>query len=288
MTTGADSLTGILDLEQIGQNLFRGHSPQTNWQRVFGGQVIGQALVAGCRTCGERPPHSLHAYFMRPGDPAIPILYQVERLRDGRSFSTRRVTAFQHGLAIYEMLVSFHAPEDGFDHHAKMPEVPTPEELAGTGGMDEAVMAGMPVPVRNYFRTKRELDLRPVEIARYRGTGLPDGRFNIWIRVTADLPDDDMVHRCALAYASDMSLLDVSLAPFGRTIFEGDIAAASIDHAMWFHRPFRADEWLLYAQDSPNASGARGLGRGLIFRRNGELIASVMQEGLIRTRRNAG
>jgi len=251
---------------------------------VFGGQVIAQALAAGGCTIEGRAPHSLHGYFLRAGDPAIPILFQVERLRDGRSFSARRVTAFQHGLAIFEMLISFHAEERGFEHQALMPDVPPPEDLAGSGAMSGEVMANMPAPVRQYFARRRELDLRPVEITRYSGTKIAQARFHVWLRLTAALPDDDMIHRCALAYASDMTLLDVAMSPFGRTIFEAEIAAASLDHAMWFHRPFRADEWLLYAQDSPSAHGARGLSRGLIFRRDGTLIASVAQEGLIRER----
>lgn len=284
MSAEQGSLSSILDLEQIGQNLFRGHSPQTTWQRVFGGQVIGQALAAGSRTIGDRLVHSLHAYFMRPGDPAIPILYQVERLRDGRSFATRRVTAFQHGFAIFEMLASFHLREEGFDHHAPMPAVPMPEELASGPVAGSDSMSIMPAPVRSYFERKRAIELRPVELNRYSGVPIADTKFHVWIRLASPLPDNEALHRCALAYASDMTLLDVSLTPFGRSIFETDIAAASIDHAMWFHRSFRPDEWLLYAQDSPNVSGARGLSRGLIFRRDGALVASVMQEGLIRER----
>lgn len=285
MAGDIESLLSILDLEPIEQDLFRGHSPRTRWQRVFGGQVIGQALVAACRTIEDRAPHSLHAYFIRPGDPNVPILYKVERLRDGRSFSTRRVTAIQHGVPIYEMMVSFHVEEDGFDHQFKMPDVPPPEALDFGALASEHVVADMPLPIRNYFTKERELDLRPVEFRRYMGQALPDAKFNVWIRVATKMPDDPAIHRCALAFASDMTLLDVSLSPMGRTVFEADIAAASLDHAMWFHRPFRADEWMLYAQDSPNASGARGLGRGLIFRRDGALIASVAQEGLIRVKK---
>lgn len=285
MTGDIRGLLSILDLESIEHDLFRGHSPHTTWQRVFGGQVIGQALVAACRTIEGRTPHSLHAYFIRPGDPNVPILYKVERLRDGRSFSTRRVTAIQHGVPIYEMMVSFQIEEDGFDHQFRMPDVPPPEALDFRTLAGEKRIQDMPLPIRNYFIKDRELDLRPVEFNRYMGKALPDAKFNVWIKVTTQMPDDPAIHRCALAFASDMTLLDVSLSPFGRTVFAGDIAAASLDHAMWFHRAFRADEWMLYTQDSPNASGARGLGRGLIFRRDGELIASVAQEGLIRLRK---
>jgi acyl-CoA thioesterase II len=287
MTSAVGDLVAILDLEPIEVNLFRGRSPQQGWQRVFGGQVIGQALVAACRTVddlAERPPHSLHAYFLLGGDPKVPIVYEVDRIRDGRSFTTRRVVAIQHGHAIFSMSVSFHVQEPGVTHQAKMPDVPPPERLPSDSDLRDRVLPMMPDSVRRYYERERPIELRPVEFDRYLGKKYPDGRFHVWIRTTAPLPDVPAIHQCALAYASDFMLLDAALIPHGRTVFEKTIMAASLDHALWFHRPFRADEWLLYAQDSPNASGARGFSRGLIFTRDGLLVASVAQEGLVRER----
>jgi acyl-CoA thioesterase-2 len=286
MTSAIENLLAILDLEPLEVNLFRGRSPQVTWQRVFGGQVVGQALVAACRTVdvAERPPHSLHAYFLLPGDPKRPIIYEAERVRDGKSFTTRRVKAIQHGHPIFVMSVSFHRDEPGLSHQAKMPDVPTPEELPSEADIKERIMPMMPDPVRRYFERERPIELRPVEYARYLGKKFEDGRFNVWIRATGPLPDEPAIHQCVLAYASDMTLLDSALIPHGRTVFEKDIMGASLDHALWFHRPFRADEWLLYAQDSPNLHGARGFSRGLIFARDGTLVASVAQEGLLRER----
>jgi acyl-CoA thioesterase-2 len=289
MTSAVQDLIALLDLEPLEVNLFRGRSPQVGWQRVFGGQVIGQALVAACRTVeevAERPPHSLHAYFLLAGDPKVPIIYEVDRIRDGRSFATRRVVAIQHGHAIFTMAVSFHVAEPGLDRQAQMPDVPGPEQLPSDAEIRERVLPMMPDPVRRYYERERPIELRPVEFERYLGTKFPDGRFNVWIRTTGPLPDAAAIHQCVLAYASDMMLLDAALIPHGRTVFEKTIMAASLDHALWFHRPFRADDWLLYAQDSPNASGARGFSRGLIFARDGRLVASVAQEGLIRQRRD--
>jgi acyl-CoA thioesterase II len=286
MSSAVDALLAILDLEQLEHNLFRGRSPQVGWQRVFGGQVIGQALVAATRTVdGGRSPHSLHAYFLRPGDPAVPIIYEVDRIRDGKSFATRRVVAIQHGQAIYAMSASYQLEEEGFEHRFSMPAVPAPEDLPTETDMKARVLPLMPDPVRAYYERERPIELRPVEFGRYAGQRQAEGRFHMWIKASAPLPDDPAVHRAVLAYASDMTLLDSSLIPHGRTVFEKAIQAASIDHALWFHRPFKADEWLLYAQDSPSASGSRGFSRGSIFTREGVLVASVAQEGLIRQRR---
>ena len=285
MSTAVDELLAILDLEALEVNLFRGRSPQVGWQRVFGGQVIGQALVAACRTVENRPPHSMHGYFMLPGDPKVPIIYDVDRIRDGKSFTTRRVVGIQHGQAIFSMSVSFHADEGGLTHQAKMPDVPGPEELPSETDVRQSVLPKMPDPVRRYYERERPIELRPVEFGRYLGQKLEDAKFHLWIRATGKLPDDPAIHQCVLAYASDMTLLDTALVPHGRTLFEKEFMAASLDHALWFHRPFRADDWLLYAQDSPNLGGARGLSRGLIFSRDGTLVASVAQEGLIRMRR---
>jgi acyl-CoA thioesterase-2 len=286
MSSAVDDLLGILDLEPLEVNLFRGRSPQAGWQRVFGGQVIGQALVAACRTVDGRPPHSMHAYFLLAGDPKVPIIYDVDRIRDGKSFTTRRVVAIQHGQAIFTMAVSFHRDEEGLTHQAKMPEVPKPEDLPSEADVRAGVLPMMPDPVRRYYERERPIELRPVEFGRYLGKKSEDAKFHLWIRTTGKLPDDPAIHQCVLAYASDMTLLDTALVPHGRTLFEKEFMAASLDHALWFHRPFRADDWLLYAQDSPNLGGARGFSRGLIFSRDGTLVASVAQEGLIRIRRS--
>jgi len=288
MTSAIQEVIEILDLEPLELNLFRGRSPQSRWQRVFGGQVIGQALVAACRTVEDvalRPPHSLHAYFLLGGDPKVPIIYEVDRIRDGRSFTTRNVKAIQHGHAIFSMSVSFHVQEQGLSHQFRMPDVPQPDALPDEVEIRKTVMPRMPEPVRRYYERERPIELRPVEYSRYLGEKNDDGRFNVWIRATGRLPDEPAIHQCVLAYASDMMLLDAALIPHGKSVFSEDIMAASLDHALWFHRPFRADEWLLYAQDSPNLAGSRGFSRGLIFARDGTLIASVAQEGLLRQRR---
>jgi acyl-CoA thioesterase-2 len=286
MASAVQSLLDILDLERLERNLFRGRSPQVGWQRVFGGQVIGQALVAATRTLeDERPVHSLHAYFLLPGDPKVPIIYEVDRIRDGKSFTTRTVKAIQHGEAIFSMSASYHREEPGFSHQAEMPKVPSPEELPSEQDMKNQVLPTMPDAVRRYYERERPIELRPVEFHRYLTREHRDPRFHVWIRTTARLPDELAIHQCVLAYASDMTLLDSTLIPHGRTVFERSIQAASLDHALWFHRPFRADDWLLYAQDSPNTEGALGFARGLIFARDGTLVASVAQEGLIRERR---
>ena len=287
MSFALQDLLATLDLEQLEVNLFRGRSPSTGRQRVYGGQVIAQALVAACRTVdvAGRPPHSLHAYFLLGGDPKVPIVYDVDRIRDGKSFTTRRVVAIQHGEAIFTMAVSFHRDEPGMGHQAKMPDVPGPDEVASDAEIKARVLPLMPEAVRRFYERERPIELRPVEIDRYLGRKIEGGRFHVWIRATGQLPDEPAIHQCVLAYASDMMLIDAAMIPLGRTVFEPTIMAASLDHALWFHRAFRADDWLLYAQDSPNLSGARGFSRGLIFARDGTLVASVVQEGLLRERR---
>jgi acyl-CoA thioesterase-2 len=232
----------------------------------------------------DRQPHSLHGYFLLGGDPKAPIIYEVDRIRDGRSFTTRRVLAIQHGRPIFALTASFQVEEEGFDHGAPMPDVPAPEALPGDDEIRAGAIPNMPAPVRAYFERPRPIELRPVEFARPVYTEPGDGAFRVWIRASGRLPDDPAIHRCVLAYASDFTLLDTALVPHGRSVTERSIQAASLDHALWFHRPFRADEWLLYAQDSPSASGARGFARGLVFSRDGQLVASVAQEGLIRQR----
>ena len=282
--TAVQELLATLDLEQLEVNLFRGRSPQVGWQRVFGGQVIGQALVAACRTVPDRRPHSLHAYFLLPGDPAVPIIYEVERLRDGRSFVTRRVKAIQHGQAIFSLSASFHGEEPGLAHQIDMAALPGPEDLPGEGDLRQETLRRMPGPVRAYYERERPIELRPVEVKRYLSREPMAPAFHVWIRATAPLPDDPVLHQCVLAYASDMTLLDAALIAHGRTVFDPAIQAASLDHALWFHTPFRADDWLLYAQDSPFSGGGRGFSRGAIYTRDGRLVASVAQEGLIRLR----
>jgi acyl-CoA thioesterase-2 len=286
MPTAVEQLLSILDLEPLEVNLFRGRSPQVGWQRVFGGQVIGQALVAASRTVDGRAPHSLHAYFLLAGDPKVPIIYEVDRIRDGKSFTTRRVVAIQHGQAIFTMAVSFHDDEPSLDHQMKKPELPHPQALPSDAEIKERILPQLPEPVRRYYERERPIELRPVEFGRYVGEKPADGRFNVWIRTTGRLPDDPAIHRCVLAYASDLTLLDTALLAHQRSVFDRNIMAASLDHALWIHRPFRADEWLLYSQDSPNLHGARGFARGLIFAADGTLVASVAQEGLLRERRS--
>lgn len=290
-TASMAALMRVLDLEPLEHNLFRGNSPDAGWQRVFGGQVIGQALMAACKTVDhDRQPHSLHGYFMRPGDPAIPIIYEVDRIRDGRSFTTRRVVAIQHGQAIFSMSTSFHIEEaDDFDHQSTMPRVPPPEDLASEADMKATFMQVAPEPIRKYWERERPLELRPTSLTHYTSTEPQPPTQNVWLRSTAPVPDpfadDPRVHAAILAYASDMTLLDTALFPHGMSIFSNAIQAASLDHAMWFHRPFRIDDWLLYAQDTPSSHQARGFTRGAIYNRAGDLVASTAQEGLIRKSR---
>jgi acyl-CoA thioesterase-2 len=285
MAAAVAQLIALLDLEKLEENLFRGTSPQSTWQRVFGGQVIGQALVAACRTVEGRQPHSLHAYFLRPGDPAVPIIYEVERLRDGTSFATRRVKAIQHGEAIFTLSASFQIPEPGLSHAIPMPLTPLPEDLPSEDDIRRAMLAEMPEAVQRYFKRERPIELRPVQYERWLSREPQAPVFQVWIRTTGPLPDDPALHQCALAYASDMTLLDSTLIAHGRSVFDPDIQGASLDHAVWFHQPFRADDWLLYSQESPVSGGARGFARGSIFSADGRLVASVAQEGLIRVRR---
>ena len=278
-------LLTILDLEQIETGAFRGVSPKVGWQRIFGGLVISQALVAASRTVEHRLPHSLHCYFLLPGDPSAPIVYEVERVRDGGSFSTRRCVALQHGRTIFVMSASFQTDEPGLEHARAMPEAPQPESLPGIEAIRAALGPRLPEGVRRYFETERPIELRPVDMTRFtpEGAGKPRAAAQkIWMRAAGRLPDDPAIHRAVLAYLSDMTLLDTSLIVHGRSVFDGSLQVASLDHALWFHRPFRADEWMLYDQESPNASGGRGLCRGSLYSQDGRLIATVMQEGLIR------
>ena len=286
MNTAIDNLLQILDLEPLESNLFRGRSPQVGWQRVFGGQVIGQALVAASRTVvADRHVHSLHGYFLRPGDPQVPIIYEVDRIRDGGSFTTRRVVAIQHGEAIFSMSASFQLHEDGLEHQIDMPDVPKPDDLPSDRELKEKFLAVAPENVRRYWERERPIEMRPVELTHYFSKKPLPPRQYVWVRATGKLPDEERIHQCVLAYASDMTLLDTSLFPHGTSVFSPKIQAASLDHAMWFHHPFRADEWLLYATDSVSSSGSRGMNRGSLFTMDGKLVASTAQEGLIRLRK---
>ncbi|WP_420391894.1 acyl-CoA thioesterase II [Acuticoccus sp.] len=284
MRPAVAELLSILDLEPLEHNLFRGRSPQVGWQRVFGGQVIGQALVAANRTVEGRAAHSLHGYFMRPGDPAVPIIYEVDRLRDGRSFTTRLVSAIQHGHAIFTLLASYHDEEDGLEHAFEKPEIVDPDDLPGEDELRALILERAPDNIRGYFTRERPMELRPTDLRHYLSDEKLPPRQNIWMRATDRLPDEVAVHQAALAYLSDMALLDTALFPHGKSVFSKDMQTASLDHAMWFHRPFRADEWLLYATDTPSSSGSRGFTRGMLFDRSGRLVASTAQEGLIRRR----
>ncbi len=283
MPKSAEELVELLDLETIDTNLFRGIQPDTMLQRVFGGQVAAQSLVAGARTV--EPPlsvHSLHSYFLRPGDTTVPIVYDVERMRDGRSFSTRRVVARQHGRSIYFMTISFQRPEDGFDHQDRMPTVPPPEDSLSVG---EVVRRRSPERAEQWLTEWAALELRAIGDSRPGGELSSEDRpaqSRLWIKVGGRLDDVELTHKAAFTYASDLTLLGSALVPHDLLVTSPQVQSASLDHTIWFHRPFRADEWLLYDQTSPSASGARGLALGRVFTQDGRLVATVAQEGLIR------
>ena len=285
MSDALDELIDLLDLEQIEVKIFRGRSPDETAQRVFGGQVAGQALVAAGRTVpADRPVHSLHAYFIRPGDPSVPLVYTVDRVRDGRSFTTRRVTAIQHGKPIFTLSASFHHPESGLEHATPMPAARRPEELRPNAErLAEAIGGPLPRHFRESPIELRSVGPLSVELARDPSLRAEDEHSNlVWVRVTEELPDDPLLHVCLMTYISDLTLIETALLEHGITMLDGRTTGASLDHAMWFHRPFRADRWLLYAQESPIASGGRVLARGLVFTADGDLVVSVVQEGLIR------
>ena len=282
--SAVDDLIQLLDLEDIEVNIFRGNSPKDDRQRVFGGQVAGQALVAASRTVDDptRTIHSLHAYFLRPGDPAVPILYEVDRIRDGRSFTTRRVVAIQHGQAIFNLAASFQVPEEGLEHSFVMPSAPDPETLPDR----RTRLAPFADQLGDLLDRPQAIDTRIADWSiEDRARSLPPHQ-QVWFRADGDLPDDPLIHTIVLTYASDMTLLDTALLPHGGTWFNPTLFMASLDHAMWFHRPVRADQWLLYSQDTPTATNGRGLARGLVYSQGGQLVASVVQEGLIRVARS--
>ncbi|SMC54782.1 (3S)-malyl-CoA thioesterase [Fulvimarina manganoxydans] len=283
MQDAVEKLLGILDLERLEDNLFRGVSPDQSWQRVFGGQVVAQALVAAQRTVDPaRSCHSLHSYFLRPGDPATPIVYDVERIRDGGSFTTRRVVAIQHGRAIFSLSASFQIMEEGFDHQMPMAEVPGPDEVPHGKDLKERILRDAPPAVQRYWMRPRPIEFRPILFDHYLTENKLDPVQRIWVRCNRSVGDDQPLNAAVLAYLSDMTLLDTSLFAHGLSVFDERVQAASLDHAMWFHRPVDVGEWLLYAQDSPSSSGGRGLTRGSLYQRDGTLVASVAQEGLIR------
>jgi len=278
-----DELLALLELEALEVNLFRGLSPHEDRQRVFGGQVAAQALVAAGRTVGDdRPVHSLHAYFLRPGDPNVPIVYEVDRIRDGRSFTTRRVVAIQHGRAIFNLAASFQIVEDGPDHQMPMPDVPDPDELPTWQQRVEPYLERLGPDLAQWLVRERPIDSRPVDDPRWLDPTPREPEQDVWIKANGALPTAPLIHECVVAYASDLTLLDTAMFPHAISYREQQYMIASLDHAMWFHRPFRADEWLLYHQTSPNASRARGIAQGEIFCRDGTLAITVIQEGLIR------
>ncbi len=280
-----DDLIALLELETLEYNIYRGQNRDIGSGRIFGGQVLAQALVAARHTIEEeRPCHSMHGYFILPGDLTVPVVYFVDRLRDGRSFTTRRVTAIQRGRAIFNMSASFHAPEPGIEHQTGMPDVPPPEELRSELDIIRGMIDRIPPELRPVLTQDRPLDFRPVE---------PEDPFeprprsparHIWVRAIGPMDDDPLHHQAVLAYASDYGLLGAALRPHGISFRQPDVMAATLDHSIWFHRPFRVDEWLLYSMESPTAYGARGFARGEFHTREGELVASVAQEGVIRVK----
>ena len=289
MSSAMQELIAILDLEQLEHNLFRGRSPQVGWQRVFGGQVIAQALVAAQRTAAaDRHVHSLHAYFMRPGDPAVPIIYEVDRIRDGGTFNTRRVVAIQHGHAIFALSASFQIDEIGLDHQIPMPlTVPGPDKLMSDQDFRDKYLEASPAHIRKFFERERPFEMKPVSLSHYFTRDKLPPEQHVWFRAHGDVPQDRAIQTAMLAYFSDMTLLDATLFAHGKSIFDPDLQVASLDHSMWFHRPIHLQDWMLYTQDSPSTSGGRGLARGSIYAQSGALIASTAQEGLIRMKANA-
>jgi acyl-CoA thioesterase-2 len=279
-------LLDCLDLERIEVNIFRGRNESERPGRLFGGQVAAQALVAAGRTLPDaKPAHSLHGYFLRPGDPTRPVVYSVDRIRDGRSFTTRRVVARQRGKAIFNMAVSFHEPELGYEHQFDMPAAPEPEGVPTWSEHIEKTWENVPEEVRGWIGRPRPIDTRHVEAPIFLGGQARSGPCLVWMRAAAALPDDPFLHQCLLTYASDIALLDTIVRPHGRRGELGPLTTASLDHAIWFHRPLRVDDWFLFVQDSPAAFGARGFGRGSLYTRAGVLVASVAQEGLMRPTR---
>ncbi len=277
-----DDLIKVMTLERLERDLFRGESRDIGSPQVFGGQVLGQALMAATATVENRVVHSLHAYFLRRGDFNSPIVYEVDRARDGNHFSTRRIVAIQHGAQIFNMSASFQADEQGLDHQCEMPDVPQPENLPELASYYQNILERLPTSVRRLLGQQRPFEFRPTRPPTFLDAAKAIPARHIWFRAVAKLPDDEALHRCLLAYVSDFNLLDTALMPHGISTMAQGLVMASIDHAMWFHRGVRVDDWLLYSTDSPSASGARGFSRGSIFSPDGRLVASTSQEGLLR------
>jgi acyl-CoA thioesterase-2 len=286
MSDVLESLLSLLDLEPLEHNIYRGYNRDIGSSRVFGGQVLAQALVAARRTVDEpREAHSLHGYFILPGDVAAPIVYFVDRLRDGKSFTTRRVTGIQNGQAIFSMTCSFQVAEEGPEHEAPMPEAPPPEEVTRELDLIRAMADRIPERLRDVLTQERPIDFRPVQpVDPFRPDVRPPEQM-LWFRAIGPMPDELLQHQAVLAYASDYGLLATALLPHGLSIRSPHLQVASLDHSIWFHRPFRLDDWLLYVMDSPSAAGARGFARGSLYTRDGTLVASVAQEGLMRLRK---
>ena len=273
-----------MELESLEVNLFRGESRDIGTPRVFGGQVLAQSIIAASRTVDEGMIHSLHAYFLRAGDASAPIVYDVDRNRDGRSFKSRRVVAIQHGRPIFTLAASFQLEQEGLEHQVDMPKVPMPEALSSEGNVPEDKLEEVPQFMRRWFTRTGPFDFRPVnKVDVFNPTPQPPFN-NIWFRLNDKIDASDLMHRALMAYASDFHLVGTATLPHGVSAVKDDLVMASLDHAMWFHRPVRVDDWLLYSCDSPSSSGGRGLARGLIFDRDGRLVATTMQEGMIRVR----
>jgi len=275
-------LLDVLELEELDVNLYRGQNESVSWGRLFGGQVAAQALVAASRTVEGWSAHSLHAYFLRPGDPKVPVIYTVDPIRDGKSFTTRRTVALQRGRAIFNMSVSFHKDEPGFEHQDEMPDSPDPDSLPTWEERFTELGDKVPKEMREWMGRERAIDLRSTRVPSMLGGKHQEGANLTWFRATGDLPDEPRLHQCLMTYASDMSLLDNAVRRHDRGWPSRRVMTASLDHALWFHRPARVDDWLLYVTDSPAAAGARGFARGTIYSRDGTLVASVAQEGLLR------
>ena len=277
-----DDLITLLRLERIEDNIFRGDSRDIGSAQVFGGQVLGQALSAAQHTVEDRVAHSLHAYFLRRGDMEAPIIYEVDRARDGGSFSTRRVVAIQHGRPIFNLAASFQEPEPGLDHQADAPDVPGPDDLKDLADLVGNMVEKLPLKMRRFMTANRPFEFRPVEPLTLASAEPRPAVKHVWIRAVDALPDELALHQNLLAYVSDFELLGTATLPHGVSFIEGKVMLASLDHGLWFHRDFRIDDWLLYAMESPNASGARGFARGQLFDASGTLVASTAQEGLMR------
>jgi len=285
MSIVLDELLALLKLETIEKGIYRGQSQDLGFRTLFGGQVMGQALSAAQETVGaDRYVHSLHSYFLRAGDASKPVVYEVEDIRNGASFSTRRIKAIQNGKAIFYMTVSFQCPEEGYNHQDVMPTVPNPDDVPSYSDFLSANKDAIPIGMREKFLSEKPIEIRPIQQYNWFKPEKTDSNYQIWLKTNGNLPDDLRIHNCMLAYASDFHFLPTALLPHGASHLLPNFQIATIDHSMWFHHPFRFDDWLLYCMDSPSASSGRGLVRGQIFSRQGELVASTMQEGVIRQR----